>query len=726
MKKLNDYITESEQWMESPSEGDSFGIELADDTLLETYVMEVADDGSILLDSTEEIYSLLESWNMLSDEDAEQQLAESHFAVGDRVKCRTSGMKGQIVKLDKDHGADDDQYYTVKRDDGQTKKMAPKDMTKLDEAAPLVPLAAMAGGALARHAGAGALGQMAGRVAGHAVGSAIDRKLNQEPEQPVNEFDVVGEPKADSGEYDEEGDMAKNELLTIIRAARKLTGMLDNDDNMPEWTQKKITKAADYVDTAADYIASQKERGIMEQPATESKYPWLDSDKKNEDSPVARAVLHRIMMQHPGVLATHGPAKVMDAVDELAYHVGDVEEIGSSDVSGWTREVIRMLSELPDEPMDVAEGIEDVESIRDRIESLRKELKAVTGSYPGDDRNRDLIRSQIFRAKEELKAARGKKTGVNEAATRASVSKLLRHIERHHPNWFDDYGLGEVEDAVVDMAEQGQFSGMTVVDAAAIVGQELESMYGQQGVAEDSGDDGFYVYIGSESQGGFVGTVIKDGGKWREMGGEGNTPHNWGGTYMSYLSPDEVMQWIRQDYRRGYEVAGPFSDENEAYAYAERMGGLDPVDDDDEAEYQEGVSEGSADLTDIWQAGREAAYSGKSMMSCPHKMFSKEWDAWQQGWQDQKGSTSDDMNEAEYQGRKVTLNKPMSNTDGKSKSKVYVKDPKTGNVKKVTFGDPNMRIRKSNPDARRSFRARHKCDTAKDRTTARYWSCKKW
>lgn len=80
--------------------------------------------------------------------------------------------------------------------------------------------------------------------------------------------------------------------------------------------------------------------------------------------------------------------------------------------------------------------------------------------------------------------------------------------------------------------------------------------------------------------------------------------------------------------------------------------------------------------------------------------------------------------EAEYQGRKVTLNKPMQG-DVK-KFKVYVTDPKTKNVKKINFGDKDMRIKKSNPERRKSFRARHKCDTAKDKTTARYWSCRKW
>jgi hypothetical protein len=82
------------------------------------------------------------------------------------------------------------------------------------------------------------------------------------------------------------------------------------------------------------------------------------------------------------------------------------------------------------------------------------------------------------------------------------------------------------------------------------------------------------------------------------------------------------------------------------------------------------------------------------------------------------------LSEAEYQGRDVPLNKPMQGDV--RKFKVYVKDPKTDNVKKVNFGDPDMRIKKSNPERRKSFRARHKCDTAKDKTTPRYWSCRKW
>jgi hypothetical protein len=88
-----------------------------------------------------------------------------------------------------------------------------------------------------------------------------------------------------------------------------------------------------------------------------------------------------------------------------------------------------------------------------------------------------------------------------------------------------------------------------------------------------------------------------------------------------------------------------------------------------------------------------------------------------------------DLFEAEYQGRKVKLNKPMRG-DVK-KFKVYVKDG--DKVKKVNFGHggtsakrKTMRIRKSNPKARKSFRARHNCDNPGPKTKARYWSCRKW
>ena len=94
----------------------------------------------------------------------------------------------------------------------------------------------------------------------------------------------------------------------------------------------------------------------------------------------------------------------------------------------------------------------------------------------------------------------------------------------------------------------------------------------------------------------------------------------------------------------------------------------------------------------------------------------------------------DTMDEAKYHGREVPLGKPMPG-DVK-KSKVYVRDPKTGNVIKVNFGHGGtsakragqkpMHIKKDNPARRKSFRARHHCENPGPRTKARYWSCRAW
>ena len=83
------------------------------------------------------------------------------------------------------------------------------------------------------------------------------------------------------------------------------------------------------------------------------------------------------------------------------------------------------------------------------------------------------------------------------------------------------------------------------------------------------------------------------------------------------------------------------------------------------------------------------------------------------------------LEEAEYQGKKVTLNDPVRSSDGKKKFHVYVKNEK-GNVIKLGFGDPNMEIKRDDPARRKSFRARHNCDNPGPKYKARYWSCFQW
>ena len=91
-----------------------------------------------------------------------------------------------------------------------------------------------------------------------------------------------------------------------------------------------------------------------------------------------------------------------------------------------------------------------------------------------------------------------------------------------------------------------------------------------------------------------------------------------------------------------------------------------------------------------------------------------------------------ELEEAEYQGRKVKVDSPTAIRKGdtgygEKQKKVYVKDgPKEDDVKVVRFGDPKSKIRRSNPKARKNFRSRHSCDSPGPKTKARYWSCKEW
>lgn len=83
----------------------------------------------------------------------------------------------------------------------------------------------------------------------------------------------------------------------------------------------------------------------------------------------------------------------------------------------------------------------------------------------------------------------------------------------------------------------------------------------------------------------------------------------------------------------------------------------------------------------------------------------------------------EELNESEYKGKKVSLNKPFRTPGENKKYAVYVKNS-SGNVIKVRFGDPNLKVKGNSDKRRKSFAARHKCSEKKDKTTARYWSCR--
>jgi hypothetical protein len=161
--------------------------------------------------------------------------------------------------------------------------------------------------------------------------------------QLMDMYGQQGVTEGSDGEYDDEAGMAYGSLLTVKRAVDGLMDTIDSNDNLPEWCQEKISLAEDYLVTVWDYIQSEKEQGVNPQHDSGDA---ISMNEDRDDNPVADALIRRIMLQRTDLLGKYGPVKVLQAIDEVADFVGDVEEIGSSDVSGWVKHVEQMLGNM--------------------------------------------------------------------------------------------------------------------------------------------------------------------------------------------------------------------------------------------------------------------------------------------------------------------------------------------------------------------------------------------
>lgn len=130
----------------------------------------------------------------------------------------------------------------------------------------------------------------------------------------------------------------------------------------------------------------------------------------------------------------------------------------------------------------------------------------------------------------------------------------------------------------------------------------------------------------------------------------------------------------------------------------------------------------------LFAEARQAFRDGKIVLSEQDILLLETTDIGEYGmYEEQKvpldlPMVDEELDEAQYKGKDVSLNKPKRG--GPKKFYVYVKSPKTGNVKKVNFGDSgNLTVKLNEPGARAAFAARHKCATKKDRTSPGYWSC---
>ncbi len=756
MKSLGHYISESESRAESPEPGDVFAFNWREEILIESRIVDVVEDGFVI-EGNDHVMALLEQCNCQTEDIARYGPAGDSRGMG--LSLSETGIKVDDVDFEQE------------------------------------------------------------------------------------------DTTVDAGEYDYEGDMAKNELHTIVRAARKLAGMLDNDDNMPEWTQKKITKAADYVDTAADYISSQKERGVMEQFQDSSlqdlikkhkelvrsynyelqmndntHFPYMDemrdrlkemwkliqakkaadqqsvTEQSQENNPVARAILHRIMMSHPSMLAQYGPEQVMNAVDDVADYIGDVEEIGSSDVSGYVRQVQQMLGGLSEQ------GVAEAGSVTIGSK-LPKSDTETFGLEPGRgykiNQPKDYKSGDNPRAIQQLIPTQDKKDHIRSRLGRHRAPVLPEHGMAEDygdpeitPGMKTQYGTvvsvkgntvtvkasnGElttvnIHDIQQGVAEQGSFSQTPAQKQYGVLHSKLKSLAdsGQidtpvgkqkaeqiidaiqqlvdtklsgstvpskkiwlstQGVAEGSQgfskiktsyDQASRMFSGEETQGFAIEVLLPNEATFKKIQDTFEMLKNQIGEYL--IEKDDSIEGngigvvITSPLKQGGQNAqrsynqilgliqksrGQFNKSTGVTIYKRPQG---------VAEGAEQLHPETLELIDEYIAKIEPDADRDEMIQSVIRgsIHPSELEY----------ALKDDVAEAEYQGRKVPLGKPMRGDV--AKSKVYVKDPKTGNVKKVNFGDPNMSIKKSNPERRKSFRARHNCDNPGPRTKARYWSCRAW
>lgn len=373
-----------------------------------------------------------------------------------------------------------------------------------------------------------------------------------------------------------------------------------------------------------------------------------DVEESHDESPVYSAVLNRITRQHLDLLSKFGPAAVMAAIEDVADQVGDTDEIGSSDVSIFTKQVIQDLESgqykhLHENPAlmalgraaAVGAGSEIAGRVADKI-----------GLEEGDAANFDEFKAKISTSDDPFELVYDAISGNHGETIRAAMQDMYDDIVidfRLHPD--DDFE--KIIDKMLDYLDAD--SGMSEqIDELA----DIKRLAGQEEVDEGLGK----ALLGGAA---LIAAI----------------------TGVNKMEADSMMKSEPQLIKLA-----------QMHQEAKKQGN----------EYK--VKE----LEDrIEKTMDHISVTGRPVMGPDGKPI----------------VPGEPLGEAEYQGRKVQLGKPMQGDV--AKSKVYVKNAK-GKVVKVNFGDKNMTIKKNNPARRKSFRARHNCDNPGPRWKARYWSCRAW
>jgi hypothetical protein len=344
-----------------------------------------------------------------------------------------------------------------------------------------------------------------------------------------------------------------------------------------------------------------------------------DVKESHDESPVYSAVLNRITRQHLDLLSKFGPAAVMAAVEDVADQVGDTDEIGSSDVSIWTKQVVQ-----------------DLEA------GNYKHLHEDTG---GDI---DEFKAKISTSDDPFELVYDAISGNHGETIRAAMQEMYDDIVidfRLHPD--DDF-----EKVIDKMLDYLDADSVMKEDEQLDELADIKRLAGQEEVDEGLGK----ALLGGAA---LIAAI----------------------TGVNKMEADSMMKTEPQLIKLAQMRQQAFVQNDDA-----KVKELDDR---------------------IQKTMDHISVTGRPVM----------------GPDGAPVVPGEPLGEAEYQGRKVQLGKPMQGDV--AKSKVYVKNAK-GNVVKVNFGDKNMTIKKNNPARRKSFRARHNCDNPGPRWKARYWSCRAW
>ena len=350
----------------------------------------------------------------------------------------------------------------------------------------------------------------------------------------------------------------------------------------------------------------------------------INEDQDSIDA-VEGAVLNRITRQHTELLSKFGPAAVMAAVRDVAEFAGGggLDEIGSSDVSIWTKQVIQDLEAGHYKNLHEGDGFGDVDAFKAKLSRSNDPFEMIYNALSGD--YGEEVRLAFQEMYDDI---------VNDSGYRL------------HPD--DDFEqiINAIVDQYVDDGEvyesDNQLDELAAIKKLAHGHEEVDEGLGKAllgGAALIAAITGINKYQADQ--------LMKNEPQLVKLAQMRQAAEKQGDQYKVQELDDRIEKTLDHIRVTGRPVMGP---------------------------------------------------DGKPVVP------------------------GEPIGEAEYQGRKVPLNKPMQG-DVK-KSKVYVK--KGDKVVKVNFGDKNMKIKKSNPDRRKSFRARHHCENPGPKWKARYWSCKAW